>query len=264
MRTKFSADEMDNLAAQMHAAVESLDVAKVQSLLASGVDPDVWDIKEDYDRPLQAVARMNGVDALSIAKALIVAGAEIDYQGDYDCTALARAIEANGPSRDGWAMARYLISAGANPSLYDKDGLCPAEFANSNGNNDAVFALLEAGMDANVRGISGSLIWYCAWDEPDVIRALLARGADPDGGATGVNCAGQTPLQRAAESLAEGGMDEDTFCDIAIQLIQAGADPAQIAPAPDCLAAFLLACKEQDEFSDLPPGTTGPGPHPPL
>jgi hypothetical protein len=93
-----------------------------------------------------------------------------------------------------------------------------------------------------------------------VIRALLARGADPDNAATGVNCAGQTPLQRAAESLAEGCVDENTFCDIAMQLIQAGADPAQINPAPDCLAAFLLAREEQAGFSDLPPGIVDPDP----
>lgn len=149
MAKRFTKKKMDDFAAQMHAAVKSLDVAKVQALLASGVDPDVWDITDDYDRPLQAVARRTGDDALAIAKALIEAGAEIDYQGDYDCTALARAVEFSGPEGDDWAMARYLIRAGANPSLYDKDGLSPAENANCEGRNGAVLAMLEAGMDPN-------------------------------------------------------------------------------------------------------------------
>lgn len=257
-------DEQEVLAALMHAAIEALDVAKVQTLLASGVDPDVWDMTEGYDRPLQAVARSKGDDALTIAKALIEAGAEIDYQGDYECTALSRAVESEGPEGDDWAMARYLIKAGANPSLYDKDALTPAENANCNGNDDAVFAMLEAGMDPNLRCISGPLIWYVAFDSPAIIKALLSRGADPNAEAYGLMCAGQTPLYRAAESLSQGGMSEDTFLEIAIALIEAGADPAQIDPAPECLAAFLLAREEQSAFSDLPPGIVDPNPHGPL
>ena len=268
MGTEFSEDEQEDeqevLAAQMHAAIEALDVAKVQELLASGVDPDVWDITEDYERPLQAVARRKGDDALTIVKALIDAGAEIDYQGDYDCTALSRATEREGPEGDDWAMARYLIKAGASPSLYDKDALTPAENANSSGLDGAVLAMLEAGMDPNLRCISGPLIWYMAYSAPEVIKALLARGANPNAEAYGVMCKGQTPLYRAAESLSEGGMSEDTFLEIAIALIEAGADPAQIDPVPDCLAAFLLAREEQSAFSDLPPGIVDPNPHGPL
>lgn len=264
MNAEFSEDDLEELAAGMRGAVEALDVAKVRSLLASGVPADVWGISEDYDLPLQVVSRRDGDDALSIVKALIEAGADIDFQGDYHCTALARAIEKTGGSdRNDWAIARYLVSAGANPSLFDRDGLCPAERANFTGNNDAVYAMLEAGMNPNVRGRVGPLIWFCAWDEPDVVRALLARGANPEGEGIGPNRDKQTPLQRAAEAFEEYG-DADTFCNIAIQLIQAGADPVQIDPAPDCLAAFLLTRKEQDAFSDLPPGATGPGARPPL
>lgn len=255
---KISENDQEALAAQMHAAVDALNVAKVRSLLASGVDPDVWDITDDYDRPLQAVARRKGKDALSIAKALIKSGAEIDYLGDYDCTALARAVENEGPDGDDWAMARYLIKAGADPSLYDKDALTPAENANSNGHDGAVLAMLEAGMDPNLGGISGPLIWYMAYDAPEVIKALLARGVNPNAEAYGVACKGQTPLYRTAESFAEGGLDEEAFCAIAIALIEAGADPAQIDPTPGCLAAYLLARQEKADFSDLPPGTCHP------
>ena len=263
MRTNVSVKRKETLAAQMHKAVNELDADKVRTLLASGVPADVWGITDDYDLPLQTVSRRNSAAALSIAKALVEAGAAIDFQGDYDCTALARAIETNGSNRDDWAIARYLISAGANPCLYDKDGLCPAEYANSNGNNDAVLAMLDAGMDPNSSGISGPLIWYMSYDSPEVVKALLARGVDPNAAAFGIACQGETPLQRAAEALDDGG-DEDTFRAIAIQLIQAGADPAQIDPTPDCLAAFLLARKEQSAFSDLPPGKVGTGSNGPL
>ena len=261
MATNFTANEMNELADQMHAAVEALDVAKVQALLGAGVDPDVWDITKDYDRPLQAVARNASDDALTIAKALIEAGADIDYQGDYDCTAFARSVENKVHKQNDWAMARYLISAKANPSLYDKDGLGPAEYASSNGNNSAIFAMLDAGMDPNVRGVSGPLIWYCAWDAPDVIQHLLARGADPNLAATHPIFPDQTPLQRAVESLSAGAIREDTFRKIAIQLIEAGADPAQMAPAPKCLAGFLHAREERAALSGLPPGIVDPKPH---
>lgn len=121
--------------------------------------------------------------------------------------------------------------------------------------------MLEAGMDANMHGVAGPLIWYCAWDEPEMISALLAHGANPNGAATGIQCAGQTPFQRVAESFADGYVEEDAFCDIAIQLIEAGADPAQIDPVPDCLMAFVLALKEKAELSSLPPGIVDPNPH---
>ena len=108
MNAKFSEDDQEELASEMHKAVGSLNVAKLQSLLASGVPSDVWGITEDYDLPLQAVSRRDGDNALPIVKAPVEAGADIDFQGDYNCTALARATEASGESNQSdWAIARY-------------------------------------------------------------------------------------------------------------------------------------------------------------
>lgn len=257
MPRTFSEEEQEALAEQMLEAVNELDAGKVLALLDSGVPADVWDITdEDGDLPLQVVAGMDGEAALAIAKALVEAGADIDFQGCYECTALARAIEADGSNRDDWAIARYLIGARANPSLRDKDGQCPAEYANSSGNDDAILAMLDAGMDPNLKGVCGTLIWYVSYDSPELVKALLAHGANPNAATFGFGFEGETPLQRAKEAFELGGA-EDTFCDIAMQLIQAGADPAQIDPAPDCLAAFLLARKEKSIFSGLPPGKVG-------
>lgn len=261
----FSPDDEEDLVDQMHEAIQALDERKVRELLAAGVPADVWGFAEDGDLPLQVVARLDGEAAVAIAQALIESGADIDSQGDYDCTALARAVVAQaGSNRDDWAMARFLVKAGANPSLADRDGMCPAESALSNGNESAVLAMLDAGMSPNARGLLGSLLWYCAWNDPAMVRELLARGAHPDaaaslwGGSTP-----QTPLQRAVESLDAGG-DEEAFVAIAIALIEAGADPRLIDPAPKCLEAFLLAREERAAFSDLPTGKDGRGPLPPL
>ena len=261
-RRKISKGDRAALAEQMHEAVDMLILAKVRELLASGVPPDVWGITHDDDLPLQAVARAKGAPALSIAKALIDAGADIDYQGDYGCTALARATERDG--EDDWAMARYLIQSRANASIADSEGLNAAESASTLGHNGAILAMLDAGMDPNLRGIAGPLIWYAAYDSPEVVKALLARGVEPESKAYGPGCAGETPLFRAADSWSEGGLTDGDFIEIAIALIDAGADPAQLDPAPDCLASYLLARREQDEFSGLPKGTSNADPHGPL
>ena len=254
MNQDFSNDECEDLAKQMHMAVAELDFAKVTELLARGVPADVWDIDdENCDHPLQAVARRDGEQALSIAKALIEAGADIDFQGDFGCTALARSIETNwGSNRDNWAMARLMIKAGANPSLWDRDRFSPAETANCDGNNGAVLAMIEAGMDPNVIGGAGPLLWYCAWDDEELVQILLANGADPNVEAETIE-GRQTALQRAVESFELGG-DEPTFRNIAIQLIQAGADLSQIDQAPECLSDFLLARQEREVLAELPIG----------
>ena len=56
----------------------------------------------------------------------------------------------------------------------------------------------------------------------------------------------------------------DAFLARVGRLHEADFDPAQLDPAPDCLASYLLARREQDEFSGLPKGTSNADPHGPL
>ena len=246
-------EEREDLAAQFVQAVESLDVGRVRALLAGGVPADAWGILVEQDLPLQRVARLDGPEALEIARALIDAGADIDYQGDFYCTALARAVEATTMDRNDWAMARYLIAAGANPSIPDHQGLCPAEYASSEGHSNAVLAMLQAGMDPNVSGLAGPLIWYCAWDDPVVVQALLECGGAPDGASNAIGGSAQTPLQRAAEAFANGGK-KGVFVKIAVALINAGADSSRLKRVPDCLQAYFLAQQEEAVLGQQIPG----------
>lgn len=253
--------DRENLANQMHRATRALNERKVRDLLVAGVPADVWGLDEDDDLPLQVAARFDSDAAVSIAEALIAAGATVDFQGHHGRTALARAVEAcDGSDRAGWAMARFLVGAGADISIANRDGLCPAEAAICNSYQGAVQAMLDAGMPPNARGVAGPLLWYCAWDDPQLVKELLARGAPPDEKSYGLGHEPQTPLQRAVEAFEAGGSSATTLAAIAIALIEAGADPRRIQPAPECLRAFLLSRQEKAAFSDLPAGADdGPG-----
>lgn len=245
--------EKEAVAQRMFDAVQELDVAEVKKLLSAGGPPYVWGY--ECDGPLQCVARLGGPNAIDIAKELLDAGADIDHQGDYRRTALSNAIVEGDFECDGWAMARYLIERGADPSLPDRNGLTPAEYATLDERFGALEAMLEAGMDPDTRGGSGgTILWYCAWDDVDSVRLLLSRGANPN--LVAFQCGAlQMPLQRAVEGYESSHGDEELFCGIAIALIQAGADPAQINPVPDCLSSFLLARSEKAELAHLAPAT---------
>lgn len=250
--TSFTREEQENLAARLMRAVESLDVSQVAELLAEGVPADVWDISYDGDFPLQRVARFDGPEALAIAKALIDAGADVDHKGDFRFTALARAVDADESNRIDWDMAQYLITAGVDPTIQNEGGLTPAECASSEGRPDAVLAMLKAGMDPNVSGPAGPLIWYCAWDDPVVVKALLARGVAADSESKPIVGRSQTPLQRAVEAFANGG-DQGVFLEIAVALIDGGADLSRLEAVPGCLESFLLADLEKSALIDSTP-----------
>lgn len=137
MGKEFSERQRMALAKKMFKAVNELDAGKVLALLESGVPADVWDITdEDGDLPLQVAASMDDGAALSIAKALVEAGANIDFQGDRDCTALAtyrkQSLTARVPTlihesftlSESSAICEYLEEIFAPPAyaaLYPKD-----------------------------------------------------------------------------------------------------------------------------------------------
>ncbi len=211
-------EEQREMAEALFDAVREGDPGRVRKLLAAGTDADAWGHENpDGDLPLQAAARLRTPDAPAIVEALLDAGANIDFQGDYRSTALHRAVYEK--ADDGWAVARMLIRRGANPSLWDKEGLIPAEAAANEGHEEAVLAMLDEGMPVETAGCAGPLLRYVSWDSVRLVRELLDRGADPN------VCAPKskiTPLHRAAESFGEGGEES---AEIALILLAAGADP---------------------------------------
>jgi hypothetical protein len=222
------------LAKEFWEAINSMDLAKVRSLLAQGCDPDVWGYGNRFgDLPLQAAARVGGDIGLAVVKALVKSGADIDHRGDQRSTALHRAVYED--RKDGWTTARFLVQSGADCALLDSDGLTPPEAANNHGNDDAVLAMLDSGMSPKVCGVAGSLLWYVAWDSPFLVETLSKRGCPADF-TNGV----QTPLARAIESFIGGEKSSPDVAQVIRTLVNAGADLNRIDGDPLAVVESLL------------------------
>jgi ankyrin repeat protein len=148
--------------------------------------------------------------------------------------------------------ARVLLDRGASVDLVDPDNTSALVMAIVNGHYDVAALLAERGANPNIADTSGMAAVYAAVDmhtQPlminrptrkpsgsvenlDLLKALLARGADPNAGletpllaryhniGDGQLGAGATPLMRAAKSRDIAAMR---------MLLDAGADPARQA-----------------------------------
>jgi ankyrin repeat protein len=108
-----------------------------------------------------------GVGDIDAVKALVESGADINVQGDsYGYTPLLSACEHNYI-----AMARYLLSNGADPNIRAKDGSTALIRAAGNA-PDAVELLLSEGADINARADDGTgVVTQC-------IFGILYKGYD--------------------------------------------------------------------------------------
>ena len=180
-------------------AINARDVAGVKNTFKNGADANdpefIRGNSENLSLLHHAIVTCRE-DAPVIAEALLDGGADIEFQGGYNATALHRAVYND--IGDGLATAALLIRRGADASLYDKEGLSPCEAAISNGNEEAVFAMLRNGLSADTGGAAGPLVWYTAYEAPEVLAELLARGANPDSASYRAE---QSSLHRAAEAI---------------------------------------------------------------
>src|SRR5262249_9556150 len=129
---------------------------------------------------------------------------------------------------------KALLDAGANPNAALRSGGRPLSVAMAYRHTGAALALIERGADIAVRDRGGNTMLHLAAQvgAKDVVRALLARGADPDartpkamaaegarggGGGRGAPIGEQTPLMLAARSDHE---------EVMRALVAAGADPS--------------------------------------
>ena len=204
-------------------AVERLDLAEVERLLAAGVSPNERWPEKYRGTALHTACCGNCEASLAIVKALLAAGADIDaIERDNRETPLHFAVDADGS--DDWRIVRHLLRSKAKVNLCNRDGLTPAELASClEHSSSAVIAMLDEGMPVETRGTVGTLLWYCSYDSYDLVVELANRGADIESGDT---FDGQTPLSRACEALSsKDSFDEqEPAWKIVCFLLDRGAD----------------------------------------
>lgn len=176
----------------------------VAMLIEQGGDPNYT-----INRTLLHQAAQAG--HLAVVDTLLAHGADMDRIDGEGHTALTLAIR-----NDHFDVARALLESGASPSVAEQSGqalrlsLHRSEVA-------LALVLLEAGADPNLASDSTGntpLIEAATHDHPDAVRALLAKGADPNAART--NEEAHTALHEAVE---EG------YLEVARLLLDGGADP---------------------------------------
>lgn len=153
-------------------AVKGRDAAEVRRLLAAGADvAERWG---DGATALHwAVLRQDA----ATTDVLLRAGADPDAANDHGVTPLALACT-NGDA----ALVRRLLAAGADPDAATAMGETALMACARGGDAGAVAALLRHGATSvNARERTReqtALMWAAAHRHPDVVRVLLAHGAD--------------------------------------------------------------------------------------
>jgi len=147
------------------------DIVAVRSLLDAKVDVNFT--RADGSTALAWAVYQNSPDIVDL---LVRSGADVDAANDYGVTPLLLAC-ANGNS----VVVKGLLDAGAKPNLAKQTGETPLMSCTSAGAVDAVEALLASGADVNAKELEQeqtALMWAAAGKRPEVIRLLIARGAD--------------------------------------------------------------------------------------
>ena len=176
-------------------------------------------------------------DDLDLASRLLRAGADVHAADDHGVTPLHRAAENASP-----AIVEMLVAAGADPNAFQTSGLTPLMTAARTGSVAVIEMLLAHGAHVNAATIetqSTALMWAVVEPHPDIVRTLLAAGADPHRSTTG----GFTPLVFAA---GNGDIEMATILIAAgVDVDETGVDgthalPYAIVRGHDAFAAFLL------------------------
>ena len=255
-------------------------LAVLASAGALASDGDLLEALEDGDRAtaLQLLdagsdARARGLDGTTtvmwaaynddaeLVQRLIAAGADVNAANDYGATALSEgAVTGSTP------IIKALLDAGADAKRLSAEGETPLMVVARTGNVESARLLLAAGADINVQeqwGGQSALMWAAAQSQPEMVKFLVANGANPDargverdwqrrilteprpkdmnrGGFTALLYAAREGCIDCARHLVEGGADIDLtdpervtplglainnqHFDLAAYLIGAGAD----------------------------------------
>jgi ankyrin repeat protein len=166
------------------------------------------------------------LDLPDIATKLLEAGANVNAAGEYGETPLTLTL-ANGDV----ALASKLLKAGADPKATRWNGETTLMIAAGVGSVEEVKLLIDAGVDVNgseARRDQNALMWAAAEGHPDVVNALIQRGAT-------VNAATQSGFTPLAFAIMKNDA-ASVQC-----LLRAGADPNYALPDKDGTKMLTMA-----------------------
>ncbi len=186
----------------------------VDALLQAGVDPDGGAEIEALSPLLVAVA----MGEAAILERLLEAGADANVRDPGGATALMAAV-----AEQDQVAVEILLQAGADPALGDREGRTTLEIADDNGHTRIAHLLRESGAqeipssgdeDLETPSEDGEtpLVAAIVAGREDLVRTLLAAGADPSNGRYG-----HSPLEAALMYRAPVAVIE--------ALLRAGANP---------------------------------------
>ena len=238
------------------SVLEAGDSAAALRLLDAGADPKA----RGLDGTTTAMWAAYHGDA-ALLERLIAAGVDVNLTNDYGAHALSEAAV-----RGTTPLIEALLEAGADANRKSAEGETPLMVVARTGNVASARLLVKAGADVNTKeewGGQSALMWAAAQSQPEMVRFLLANGADPDarglerdwqrrilteprpkdmnrGGFTALLYAAREGCIDCARRLVEGGADIDLpdpermtplalainnlHFDLAAYLIEAGAD----------------------------------------
>jgi ankyrin repeat protein len=205
-------------------AASDANSALARQLLADGADAN--EVSEDGTTAVHWAAYH---DDVALARDLIEAGATVDVVNEYGSAPLFEAAAIGNP-----AMIELLIEAGADVTRANADGQTALMIVARTNKLEAARLLIDAGADVNRAETwreQTPLMWAAAQGQPDMIRLLLERGANPDVRSK----ANEWPRQVSAESRRmyrpTGGLSPMLFaaregCAACVEaLLEGGADP---------------------------------------
>lgn len=165
------------IAEELIGAASSGDLEKLQTLLASGVDPD--GISTTRAPALFAAARWQHLDAIG---ELLRAGADVNKSNHVSYTALVAASTTTKATQ----VIDALVEAGALIDAVDQSGRSALTVACKNSDPETVSRLLHHGADPNHRTATGGTPLMAAIynkrkaNAEGIVELLLSKGARPE------------------------------------------------------------------------------------
>src|SRR5262249_48330015 len=198
----------------LHWAVNHDDLATTKALLAAGANASVTN---HYGVPPLSLACVNGNEG--IVRALLDAGADPNTTLRGGETVLMPAARTG---RVGPVAA--LLDRGAKVDAEDRKGQTALMWAAADGQAEVVALLIKSGADIHHRLKSGftPLLFAAREGRIEVVRALLKAGANANEAIETERSGKRAPLEgtRALALAVENG-----HCELAMELVNAGADP---------------------------------------